>query len=748
MTAKDDCGPAATDAGADHGDLLADDRRRARLLSGGSLAISAACALFVGIHLLVSRPLPLINIAALTAGALVFGAVTLVQRKARETRIGGLIVCIALLLIVAGLVALHGFRAPALIVLILVPMLGVFFVNVRAGFALAAASIGVVITAWCTGLPDHPLTGGVSAARMDIIFAVLVVLLICTVTYLSWLFESTRRAAWELMQSSLARADAARRQAELADRAKSAFLATVSHEIRTPLHGVVGGLSLLEDTGVADAQRDVLDIVLQSGDSLLQLVDAILDISRIEAGEVALLSAPCGIARIVDSVIAVNSARARRRDLELHATIDADVPRVVVVDSARLEQVLNNLVSNGLKFTARGGVQLHVRCAAGDTNDESDAPSDAGGARRQALQFVVSDSGDGVPAELRERIFAPFVQADSGTARNHGGAGLGLAISRQVARAMGGDITLVDTAKPGSTFMLSLQLAVGEDALPQEPTAQTDAEAALHGRVLVVDDNAVNADVVARLLTAIGVQSDVATSGAQALRRVASRRYDVVLMDCEMPEMDGFETTRRLLAAAGTDAPPVVALTAHRAEEVGAQCTDAGMIDVWNKPLTLRTLRRALARYLGPIAEAGADASRPNDPHAANQVDSAGPDAPALLIDTSLLKQLQSDTAQQSPGFVTRLIEVFAKSARRDVQAVTAASAAADLGAIAFATHRLKGSAGNLGATQLSDHAARMNRLAGGDDLQATRALAAQLPGLLDATLAALRTFAGDDTGG
>ena len=380
--------------------------------------------------------------------------------------------------------------------------------------------------------------------------------------------------------------------AEAASTAKSQFLATVSHEIRTPMNGILGTAELLAARELPEEDRRLASMLLRSGRNLLGMLDDVLDFSKIEAGELTIVQRPFELQAVLDDVLELFAAFASMKGLALNVDVATEVPIRLVGDSMRIRQVIANLVGNAVKFTDTGFVAVHV-----SVSDTSTGARD--------LRCVIEDTGVGIPKEAHDRIFDHFAQADSSVGRRFGGTGLGLAISKRLARLMGGDLDYVDREDRGTCFHFTLPIVEAPsepDGPESRPFVRTSVDSktihcALH--VLVTEDNAVNALVTEAQLASLGCTCDIAVDGEDALAHLAHGAYDVVLMDCMLPGVSGYEAAslwRAREQREGRARLPIIALTANVMSSNVAQARLAGMDDFLTKPCSIDQLRDALLR--------------------------------------------------------------------------------------------------------------------------------------------------------
>jgi signal transduction histidine kinase/CheY-like chemotaxis protein/HPt (histidine-containing phosphotransfer) domain-containing protein len=506
-----------------------------------------------------------------------------------------------------------------------------------------------------------------------------------------------RRVEERTAELSHANRELQARTRELAEasHAKSQFLANVSHEIRTPMNGIVGMARLLQESTLTADQREYAEIIVSSARSLLRIIDDILDSSKIEAGAFELDVVDFDLRRVVDDVARLLAPEATAKGITLSATVDPAVPRAVRGDPGRLRQALVNLVGNAVKFTERGAVTVLAEAV-------------SSGADSSVVRFEVRDTGIGISAAARERLFRPFSQGDSSTTRRFGGTGLGLAISRRLVEMMGGRIEVASEDGAGSTFSFTVTLghadvgavaraaatAEAATSLPEAPLPRTPRR----GRVLVAEDNPVNQKVTVRMLERLGFDADVVGTGQEAAAAVRRERYDAILMDGQMPGMDGYEATSRIRAFEGpVRHTPVIALTAGAMRGDRERCLAAGMDDYVAKPMSPEQLEAVLQRW---VPRGG-----PPPPPAARVAPPAEEQGP---IDWVMVTDL---LAMTPPDFLGELLGLFFRDAATALTDLRIAWREDDLATWARVAHKLRGSCATLGARAMMDVCARMEDL-------------------------------------
>ncbi|MGE0861941.1 MAG: PAS domain S-box protein [Gammaproteobacteria bacterium] len=505
----------------------------------------------------------------------------------------------------------------------------------------------------------------------------------------------------------------ARAVAERGNEAKSSFLAMMSHEIRTPLNGLLGLLELLQLSFLNDEQTAELNMAMDSGRSLARIIDDLLDYSKIEAGKLEIHPQPASVASIVEGVKNTFLARASEKGLILASVIDARIRPVLNIDALRLSQILNNFVSNALKFTEKGHVEIHAELVQRD--DASDT-----------VRLSVKDTGIGVTPEDQQRLFEPYEQAHGAIPRMYGGTGLGLAICRRLTELMDGRIAMDSTLGQGTTLSVTFILPVVEgqplDVLALTPSVTGIPTPSFSGLpILAVDDHPTNRTVLERQLGKIGLQAELAESGEQALARWREGRYALIITDIHMPHMDGYALTRAIREIEGRENRPripIIAWTASAMPEDRTRCLAAGMDDFLAKPVELQTLQQTLGRWL-PTSEAPA----------------AGETTPTR-INLEALNKLSGSSTEQA-----EILKEFEAQTRKDFDALKAALDKSDMPAVKRTAHSMKGSSRMVGAQELATLCEALEHSLRANDVGRRIALVAELTKALQRLQKAIRDY-------
>lgn len=478
----------------------------------------------------------------------------------------------------------------------------------------------------------------------------------------------------------------AREQAENSMKVKEIFLANMSHEIRTPMNAILGFTRLLYDTKLCDEQKGYIDAIHFSGENLMVIINDILDLSKIQSGKMSIEKCDFNLQTLVNGIIAVLRPKSQEKGLRLTCKIDQNIPLAMKGDPTRLNQILTNLISNAIKFTERGSVDLEINSTISENNDI-------------VLEFKVIDTGIGIPADKQSEIFEHFVQASSDTTRKYGGTGLGLAIVKSLVELQDGKISVHSQFGHGSTFIVHLPFEkVSHEFLSSSSTlAQPANESLEHLRgamILVAEDNPVNQLLIRKVLDKIGCQVDIASNGLEAIACLKSKKYEVVLMDIQMPEMDGYEATQyiRTQLAAPASETPILAMTAHAFGSDIARCIAAGMNDYISKPFKTEDLYSKLIKY-----------TQPQDSGKVIKLQTG--QNPYHQMDFSMLYQLDSGDR----GFINELIQTYARQTPAFVAKLNGYLKSHDFEGIKSICHQIKSAYGILRMTELDKKVDEIN---------------------------------------
>ncbi len=622
-------------------------------------------------------------------------------------------------------IRLGGVSSTAFIWFAVIPVFGFLVVGRRFGLIWCALSLGLAAAIGIlhvNGYTHDPTqSSGTRAVQSGLNFLCLFLCLLSV----GMMFESFKNQTIERLHQTLADLESSRQLAEAATLAKGQFLANMSHEIRTPMNGVLGMTELLLRSDLSAEQRDLADGSLRSARGLLTILNDVLDFSKIEAGALRLEPKPTSIRALVSDVRLLFTAEAERKQLGLIAEVGTEVPDWLEIDGARLTQVLTNLIANALRFTEEGTIRIGIswREHVGDAGE---------------LLVEVVDSGIGIPQEAQDRLFQPFTQADDSDSRRFGGTGLGLAISREIIERMGGTIDFESVPGRGSRFYFLLAVrSTAPVETASAPRLLRRGSGPERPRVLVAEDQPVNQDLARAFLEAAGMAVQVVPDGREAVEAVAADAPSLVLMDCQMPLLDGYAATQELRRSGFRG--PIVGVTASAMAGDRERCLDAGMDDYLAKPFSGEALTDLVWRWIEPMRR---------DPATRAPATPEGTLDPQEALDPSALDQIRELDPEGRTGLVARVLGSYVSSLEEEIQEIRTAVAGDCSDEVARLAHKLKSASAAVGAHEVARNATALEVAASEDDGPEIGRLSAELGLAAERVLPALRELLDPTEGG
>ncbi len=682
--------------------------RQIRITNVMNVALCVLAIPFVALNWSVGRIF--ISFALCVATLLCVGNILFLRRSRAPALAAHIAILAAYAMLVLGNLSSRNLSDPSFGWLYIVALAAMLTTGLRGGWYWIAVFLLTTLGFWAfsPGPELNPTLLAPASSIQSLVHRITGILAVAVLTTIAVFFQRQTETS---LEAEIVTRKQAEQGAREADRIKGEFLANVSHEIRTPMNGVVGMIDLLTKADLDPSHHRLVEAIDTSAETLLVLVDDLLDFSKMEAGKLSLYIMDFKLRDLLEKAVALLAPKAAERGIDLELSIAEELPDKLYGDAQRLRQVLLNLISNAIRFTSRGKVTVSV-----EQIDRSETEVSA--------LFSVHDTGVGIPTEHQASIFSPFIQADATSARKFGGTGLGLAIAKSLVELMGGEIGLRSKAREGSTFWFRLPLWQARQGVPKGLVVTTRAKSPKTNtvtierretlKILVVDDDDINRLVAESQLEDLGFAAEAVAAGQEALDRFAGNCYDAILMDCQMPDLDGYETTRRIRQLETSQHHTVIiAVTAHAMKGERERCLAAGMDDYVSKPLRGGDLAMKLERWL-PV-----DQERPLPDLEAQPVDANDKFETHDQVPRNLQPPLDVEQLGQKTGkdLVAQMHALFLAEGSTRIETMHTALSQADTDLLAKTAHSLAGSAIYLGASELSELCRTLETLAEDGDL-------------------------------
>ncbi len=621
----------------------------------------------------------------------------------------------------------NGLGPSVMLYFLTLPLISLYFTGPKNGLIFTLIGLVTLITGLYLHSSGHEIPLFSKLANEVVLHTgVTLICLYCLITYFTWHYERS-------LIDTRDRVKVSESKALQANKTKDIFWANMSHEIRTPLNGILGMTNLLLDSRLNQDQEELIEIIRDSSENLNIILSDVIDYSKMESNELEVLKKPFSLHKCLEQVVSLFEHAAKEKRINLSYSIDSDVSCGILTDESRLRQILINLVANAIKFTDQGFVKILVEK----------------GTKKDLLNFIIEDSGIGIPLDKRDKLFEPFSQIDDGSSRRYGGTGLGLTICKKLLEILGGKIRVESRLGEGSIFSFNLRAMPVQIKSRQRTTQSTTQEAlqltrTLSLRILVVEDNPVNRRLIISLLNKNGFSPDYAENGLEAVELTLKNTYDLIFMDIQMPEMDGITATRKIIENNPVKRPKIVAVTANVLQEDRDRCFEAGMDDFMAKPINNNILLAILERYSKQVLEI----KSAFDDYEESSYNGNGVDSLAFSRKISPSESyLHFDARELLDNFgddlfvIETIVEQFEESYRGDIESLEDNLSSKDFESLQLKAHSLKGSFASLFCKKGLSLSIQLERLAKNTEYEGVEDLIIEIKLLSEELVGELEVF-------